>query len=403
MYRACRMAKHWSVEDDAVRVYKDGVQRGDVVLICSLANSLNPDLNHTSYKHQRDSFKLYKMIKNVREMEDEMRMRYDAGDYDAMFNIGLWKYHNSMIAESEPFIRSAHENGHTRATSFLALCKSVGDYGGEDQAAATSLFEEAANKNHSFSMVHLAHRYIQGIGVKQDINKGISWYWRAASMGDVDGLLDMARMYKNGTYVPRNKRLSLCLFKQAADKNNHWALIHLGEQYRRRHDFVKAVEYYKTAADVASVSTHFVANVYLAECYIDGTGVPCDYGYAASLYIKALCEGFMSSVHPRYGRDWDVQHLLSDIIKRHPWSCLEGLSPMIASGSTYARTFLYSYGDAAVKCIIDDLDRVVLMKKARSVAERHHQLVEVDPNDPITVEVVFKMKLDLFQELVLYM
>ena len=71
--------------------------------------------------------------------------------------------------------------------------------------------------------------YEDGHGVKQDYEKAMEWYLKAAEQGDAWSQKNIGNMYYNGTGVNRDLQEAKKWFQKAADNGNSYAKDKLKE------------------------------------------------------------------------------------------------------------------------------------------------------------------------------
>ena len=132
-------------------------------------------------------------------------------------------------------------------------------------------FEQAckmADHDCKYSQCLLGIMYEQGIGVKKDVSKAISWYQKAAEKGMADAQYRLGRLYYFGKEVKRNPSKAAKLFNQAAEQGVAKAQYFLGLMYLKGDglpkDLRKARRWLRISADKGIVeakkllaSSHF--------------------------------------------------------------------------------------------------------------------------------------------------
>ena len=134
------------------------------------------------------------------------------------------------------------------------------------------------------SMNNLGSMFLQGEGVKKDIDKAIEYFQRSAELGNDTAMLNLGLLYFNGNDVENNYRLAFEYFCNAAAKFNGKSLNILGYYYEvgllGNQDISKAIECYRK-----SYENDFVKAAYnYARFFENGIGVPTNYEEAFRLY-----------------------------------------------------------------------------------------------------------------------
>ena len=61
-----------------------------------------------------------------------------------------------------------------------------------------------AEKGDAYAQAKVAELYLNGIGVKADIEKGIEWYEKASETDEGYAARQLAKIYSEGKYVPED-------------------------------------------------------------------------------------------------------------------------------------------------------------------------------------------------------
>lgn len=156
---------------------------------------------------------------------------------------------------------------------------------------AMSLFLQSANAHNVKAMVYLGYMYENGYGVKQDKNKGIEWYSKAADRGYDIAQHNIANMYYQGNGVERNYKRALEWFKKAAEQGLPESQFYIGEMFENGYgvekDISQAFIWYKKAAEQGLADAQFS----LGCLYDIGEGVAEDKEKAVECYKKAAEQG----------------------------------------------------------------------------------------------------------------
>lgn len=101
-----------------------------------------------------------------------------------------------------------------------------------DLQKAGEWYAKAADVGHVGAMKNLAALYYEGKGVERSYEKALSLYRRAAEAGDLGALTSVAGMYVDGLGVSQDYNEAVRLYRQAAEKNYPYAQTGLGLMYR---------------------------------------------------------------------------------------------------------------------------------------------------------------------------
>jgi serine/threonine protein kinase len=122
---------------------------------------------------------------------DLLRMAADAGDTDAMVDLG---------------------------DSYAAGSIVVGD-----DAEAARWYQRAADASNARGMLNIGAMYLLGTGVGKDDAAAASWFQKAADLGNPSAMFDLGWLYENGRGVSKNPRTALQLYQHAAASGNEEA------------------------------------------------------------------------------------------------------------------------------------------------------------------------------------
>ena len=156
---------------------------------------------------------------------------------------------------------------------------------------AVKFLKKEAAKNHPTAQYLLGECYYYGRGVKQDYSEAINYYRSSAEKGELNAFCGLGRCYQKGHGVEKDWEEAFENYKKAADADNGIADAQcwLGNYYRNgtgpdwAPKYIKAIEYYKKAAD----QNHVEGLRGLAWCYKHGRGIGKDIAQANALYAKA--------------------------------------------------------------------------------------------------------------------
>ncbi len=100
-----------------------------------------------------------------------------------------------------------------------------------DKECGFRLISDIADKGHARALGLLGFCYMNGVGVKEDIQEGFSLYKKAAEVGDVDAMRDLARCYEIGRGTDRDYFEAFSWYSKAAEAGDADAMLKLGMFY----------------------------------------------------------------------------------------------------------------------------------------------------------------------------
>ena len=155
------------------------------------------------------------------------------------------------------------------------------------------LFAEASNNLEAIFLTGSA--YEQGLGVKTNPSKAVTWYRKAAEKGDAVAQNNLGRCYFDGFGVDKDYHEAVMWYSKAAEKGNTIAQINLGGCYFHGNvldkDYSEAVKWYRRAAEKGDAAAQMI----LGTCYLNGYGVDKDYFESMKWYRKAAEQGNASA------------------------------------------------------------------------------------------------------------
>lgn len=175
----------------------------------------------------------------------EAKERFDAGiknpsTASGYYEMGMYCLNGDGFynypKEAVRYLRKAAEKEHVHAEYQLALAYHTGEGVKKDEDECIRWLEKAAAKSHkeagelladlqekrrikqektefknhlrqaekgdAYAQSKTAELYLQGIGVKQDIQKGIEWYEKASETDEGYAARQLAKLYSDGEFVP---------------------------------------------------------------------------------------------------------------------------------------------------------------------------------------------------------
>lgn len=162
----------------------------------------------------------------------------------------------------------------------------------EDLYAGNSLMRwmPKAERGDIFAQYVLGHMYCVGQGVPKDMEKGLSWYQRAADQGFAPGQLALGTMYYNGEGVKQDYIVAAKWFRLAAERGYDRAQSNLAAMYMNGtgvpKDYIQAIKWFRAAANQGYATAQFT----LSKMYLDGTGVSKPDMVAAYGLLRPLVE-----------------------------------------------------------------------------------------------------------------
>jgi TPR repeat protein len=103
---------------------------------------------------------------------------------------------------------------------FLVGCseyrKARSAYEAGEYTKALNIFEQLSNAGDSQAQYDLSQMYLQGIGTRQNLEKGWTWMNRAADGGNVQAMLELAVRYQKSPSLENSEQMAFLWFQKAA-------------------------------------------------------------------------------------------------------------------------------------------------------------------------------------------
>lgn len=145
------------------------------------------------------------------------------------------------------------------------------------------------------SQFELGKRYFDGKEEKEDLEKAVYWFKKAAELGYADSQLELGKCYEYGHGVEKDYKQAAYWYKKAADQDNSSAQYYLGCLYHFgfgvEKDYKMAIYWFKKAAELGFT----MAQYYLGLCYEQGLGVEQNNKLSFYWYKKSAEQGYFIS------------------------------------------------------------------------------------------------------------
>ena len=156
----------------------------------------------------------------VKAYPDIARFRYELGR--ALLASG-------RIDEARQAIQDAADKGHVRAVYELGYIAASGIGAAPDITKANSFYAQASDKGDPYAMTAWGRALFDGVGVQRDTGKGLDLLLKAAAMGHVGAMNDLALIFKEGRNgVPADPARALAFLKAGIDRQEAYSMAILG-------------------------------------------------------------------------------------------------------------------------------------------------------------------------------
>ena len=156
----------------------------------------------------------------VKAYPDVARFRYQLGR--ALLAAG-------KVDEARQTIQEAADKGHVRAVYELGYIASSGIATTLDRTKANALYSQASDKGDPYAMAAWGRALFDGLGVQRDTGKGLDLLLKAAAMGNINAMNDLALIFKEGrNSVPADADRALAFLKAGIDRQEAYSMAILG-------------------------------------------------------------------------------------------------------------------------------------------------------------------------------
>ena len=146
--------------------------------------------------------------KNYVEALRDYRTAADAGDVDALVDLGLLYYFGHGVLQSYPIAfadwSKAAAAGSSRGMVNLASLYADGFGVAKDPAKALDLAEKSIEAGEPFGLRIVANHYFNGNGVPRDYQMAAQYLQQSIDLGDGQAMKFLANMYESGYLGPPN-------------------------------------------------------------------------------------------------------------------------------------------------------------------------------------------------------
>lgn len=207
------------------------------------------------------------------EVED-----YDPKDpADVKYAIAMDFITEGRTEQGKKDLEAAYQLGSWRAGNALAYGLSVGWFGERDNEAHLFILRDLVRQGSRDAMSNLAFAYDHGLGLRKSLRWAIYWYEKAASLGCLDAMSNLADLYLFRESKYNNVNRGVLMAFKGADLGNEIAMNTLGLCYENGYGVPlsekKAFEWISKAVENNAGAP---AEHNLARCYRKGIGTQVD-------------------------------------------------------------------------------------------------------------------------------
>ena len=181
----------------------------------------------------------------------------------------------SITAYASPIIASSYQSNETSI-----------DY---------TIFRLASDHNDASAQYLVGRNYLKGKSVKQDINKALKWFERAAKQNHARAQYQLGKMYLHGEQVKQDRQQAFIYLSRAAENNELDAQYELANYYLQGNpgdkEYKQAVKWLRRAVTRDHVRAHYG----LGKLVYEGKGIQANPREAIELLSVAADNGLLDA------------------------------------------------------------------------------------------------------------
>lgn len=161
----------------------------------------------------------------------------EKGNANAMLTLGRFYEQGVGIARNYSkaldWYEKAAKAGQAEGYYNVGVCHEIGMGVASDMAKAVQNYQKAADTGLPLAMYKLASIYISGNGAAKDTAKGISWLDKAANAGMAVAANELGMVYLSGLLgQKKDEKKALAMFTKAADMGNLEAIKNIAVMHK---------------------------------------------------------------------------------------------------------------------------------------------------------------------------
>lgn len=152
---------------------------------------------------------------------DLFRKAAHGGDPEAQYRLGMRLLMGTPglepdTAEGLKLMVQSGEHGRPNSLTMIGRFFRIGSYGfAKDPSQAVSWFRRAADLGDAEGQAWLGWAYRFGMGVAPDRTAAVYWLTKAAEQGFYPAQIDLGEIFERGEGVSVNKAIALCWYRKA--------------------------------------------------------------------------------------------------------------------------------------------------------------------------------------------
>ncbi|MBL0942183.1 MAG: sel1 repeat family protein [Alphaproteobacteria bacterium] len=200
----------------------------------------------------------YSSLTSSSKMKNELQdPDIDTKSPDDLFKLGRRYYNGEEVIQDKEkayqLFKKAANQDHAEAQFETALCLENGEGVARNIKKAAKYYQIAANQGYAQAQFKLGEFFdFEEEGLLIDHVQAVEWYKRAANQGHPKAQYNLAVLYYFGNGIAQNDKKCKQLLKSSAKKGYNRAQYGLGLYFENVHNWAKALEWMKKAAENGS-------------------------------------------------------------------------------------------------------------------------------------------------------
>lgn len=215
---------------------------------------------------------------------------------DSYLIIAIYYWERKEYQEAKEYFEKMAKNKFKKAYPYLSEIYFKG-LGCEVNYVNSRKYAEMSLQNSS-CLLYLGKIYLEGLDIKKDIKKGISYLEASSSLGNLESKAFLGVCLLTGKYgVKINEKLGLeyLLEKSLSGAENQFSFFPLAQFYESKKDFEKAIMYYEKAFQNGDENAASV----LGYMYYKGYGVQQNFEKSL-VYLESIKNEQSNSCYLKY-------------------------------------------------------------------------------------------------------
>ncbi|WP_278492526.1 tetratricopeptide repeat protein [Acinetobacter gyllenbergii] len=174
-----------------------------------------------------------------KDMKKAISLYAEAGNNDyipAVYNIGRLRLESNHGAEAFSILKKVASNDYAPAINLIGVMYNNGEYVAKDLNKALSYYSKAASLGNPDAQFNLGQMYFYGEGVKQNYKTSFYWYDASAKQDYDFAKIQLATLYYKGYGVKRDVGKAIDIIQEMAENGDTNAIYNIRLYYKAADD-----------------------------------------------------------------------------------------------------------------------------------------------------------------------